>query len=151
MQVKICEHASRDDAASMRRLLQRQARVGIIANTVDVTLPVAPPKDVWLRWPRLQSSRRLRRGAKLSQGADLRQDEVLNGNLLQNFKNDLRAALGDKAQHSGHVQRLRSTGIVGVKAATEESREDKPSVPHSFLHGMASAAQGVTSFWQRLK
>ena len=112
---------------------------------------MSPPKDVWLRWPRLQSSRRLRRGAKLSQDAGVGQEEVLNGSLLQNFKNDLRAALGDKAQHSGPVQRLKSTDKLGVKIGSGGVREDSSFVQHSFVQGIAAAAQGVTSLWQRLK
>jgi len=151
MQVKSCENAEKGDAASIRRLLQRQARVGIIANTAEVSLPVPPPKDVWLRWPRLHSSRRLRRGANQSQNTALAQDRVLSGNLLHDFINDMRGAMCTKDQDSGHVQRLHSAASVEVQAAKADAYEDRSSAQAAFLDGVAAAARGVTSFWQRMK
>jgi hypothetical protein len=42
-----------------RRLALRQARVGIVANPVKVALPPSSPREVWTRWPKLRSARRL--------------------------------------------------------------------------------------------
>lgn len=42
-----------------RRLARRQARVGIVANPVTVALPPGSPREVWTRWPKLRSARRL--------------------------------------------------------------------------------------------
>jgi hypothetical protein len=42
-----------------KRLARRQARVGIVANPVKVALPPCSPREVWTRWPKLRSARRL--------------------------------------------------------------------------------------------
>lgn len=151
VQMKICQHAGNGNAAGMRRLQQRQARVGIIANTVEMDLPAPPPKDVWLRWPRLRSSRRLKHGAKLSQDMVPGHDEILSGELLDNFKNDLRVALGAKRRDSAYDQRLPTAARVDEKVAKSDRYEGNSSEKNSMLAEMAEVAKGVTSFWQRLK
>lgn len=73
-----------------RGLAARQARVGIMANQVDLALPTPPPKDVWTRWPNLQSARRQNRKAAAPSDQKLVQDHVLNGDRLNSFAQKMR-------------------------------------------------------------
>lgn len=70
--------------------VSRQARVGIIANTNEVALPVHAPREIWVRWPKLRSARR-REGQK---GPDvpppLAQDPILSGSALHDFTREIR-------------------------------------------------------------
>lgn len=71
-------------------LAQRQARVGIIANPATVSLPVIPPRDTWVRWPKLRSARR--NGGKVA-GRDpeyLNADPVLSGSALTSLARSFR-------------------------------------------------------------
>lgn len=95
--------ASREE----RRAVQ-QARVGILRNPAEPKLPVAPPRDVWRKWPRLRSARRLQAGkdggpgqqaletATAAQGAVPSPvaitDRVLDGSALDGFARVLRQA-----------------------------------------------------------
>lgn len=77
--------------AQQRRLqrARRQARVGIVANPVEITLPVVPPREVWTRWPRLRSARRGAESRKAA-GDEVSADPVLSGELLRSFADDMR-------------------------------------------------------------
>ena len=67
----------------------RQARVGIVANPVETTLPVFPPREVWSKWPKLRSARR-RSDARTAAGQEVRPDPVLSGEMLRSFAQDMR-------------------------------------------------------------
>lgn len=71
-------------------LARRQARVGIIANPATVSLPVMPPRDTWVRWPSLRSSRRAGRMMPVRDPAQLKADPILSGSALNNFARDIR-------------------------------------------------------------
>lgn len=73
------------------RLAERQARVGIIANTTTVALPTHPPREVWTRWPRLRSHRRQAALNPAEQVRQLQEDAVMSGDLLRDLRRDLRA------------------------------------------------------------
>ena len=69
---------------------RRQARVGIVANPVEITLPVFPPREIWTRWPKLRSARR-RAGTGTGAGLSPRTDPVLSGDRLRSFAEEIRA------------------------------------------------------------
>ena len=71
-------------------LAKRQARVGIVANAVEVTLPSHSPREVWTRWPKLRSARRPGANDRGLGGADRGSDPVLNGDRLKDFAHELR-------------------------------------------------------------
>jgi hypothetical protein len=72
------------------RLADRQARVGIIANLVDVPCPVVPARDVWTRWPNLQSARRKKQRVALRPDQTDMKDAVLSGEMLAVFAKEIR-------------------------------------------------------------
>jgi len=84
------------------RLAERQARVGIVANLVEVRLPTHGPREVWVRWPKLRSARRQGQGVpepvNLAQSAD----PVLNGDRLKDFTLEVRQSEAP-AQSSAQV------------------------------------------------
>lgn len=88
--------------AYAQRVAERQARVGIIANTVDVVMPSAPPREVWTRWPKLRSARRREKARSTVRHDPLTDDPVLNGAALAAFavevRQDFRARLQDGTQ-----------------------------------------------------
>lgn len=86
------------DASPEERRAVQQARVGILRNPVTPKMPSLPPRDVWRKWPRLRSSRRLHgtdSGAAAyatdqhAQGSAISED-VLNGRALDDFARALR-------------------------------------------------------------
>ncbi|TVS01051.1 MAG: hypothetical protein EA407_13130 [Rhodobacteraceae bacterium] len=74
--------------ARRESLLARQARVGIIANTKELDLPVHAPREIWTRWPDLRSARR-RKGAE-QDDPDAGHDPILSGDALRAFVDELR-------------------------------------------------------------
>jgi hypothetical protein len=74
-------------------LAQRQAKVGILANPVPIKLPAHQPRDLLVRWPRLQSRRRLQ--AQMGHVAGFIQDEPETPDL-----SDLRAAWCESGNRS---------------------------------------------------
>ncbi len=46
-------------ASAEERRAAQQARVGILRNPAQPGLPKIAPRDVWRKWPRLRSTRRL--------------------------------------------------------------------------------------------
>lgn len=90
MQQRIDDRAA---ALKEQRLAQKQLRLGIVANHVDVSLPFIPPRDVWTRWPKLQSARRGKRTVALTADQKLAQDCVLNGTMLDAFTREMRSNL----------------------------------------------------------
>ena len=72
---------------SERRAVQ-QARVGILRNPASPDLPRPAPRDVWRKWPRLRSQRRLQalRGSEAANDVD----EILTGERLRAFSRSLR-------------------------------------------------------------
>lgn len=71
------------------RLAERQARVGIIANTTTVALPAHPPREIWTRWPRLRSGRRQGARKPAEHIRQLQDDAVMSGDLLRDLRRDL--------------------------------------------------------------
>lgn len=80
------------DSAALRNasLAKRQARVGIVANAVEVKLPSHSPRDVWTRWPKLRSARRPGANVQGLGRSDKADDPVLNGDRLKEFAYELR-------------------------------------------------------------
>lgn len=75
--------------------MSRQARVGIIANTNAVALPVHPPREIWVRWPKLRSARK-RAGVEGTQAEPpLDVDPILSGAALHDFVREIRAPEAD--------------------------------------------------------
>ncbi len=112
--------AASDPAARRRETLSdRQARVGIIANPAKMVLPYHPPRDVWVRWPRLRSARRAGgSGAPPVSAAD----PILSGTALQSFARDLREGASQTEAGS-------PPGKVGANATAERLRDDLQSQP----------------------
>lgn len=117
-------HPKRDIAA-------RQARVGIIANPKSVAMPRHAPRDIWTRWPRLRSNRRLVQTATDTAQDKPPADLILSGEALQSFARDLRSkdlappdedvprpSLGERATEIMRRNPLRwlALGIVGIAA-----------------------------------
>ncbi|WP_139257475.1 hypothetical protein [Natronohydrobacter thiooxidans] len=71
------------------RLAERQARVGIIANSTVIPLPDHPPREVWTRWPKLRSGRRAGKWKTVHQSRLPQHDAVLSGDMLQELRRDL--------------------------------------------------------------
>jgi hypothetical protein len=90
MQVRVQDNTAELAMLKGRRLADKQARLGIIANDADVTLPFLPPRDVWTRWPKLHSARRQKRATHVSCEQKLAQDCVLNGAMLDAFTREIR-------------------------------------------------------------
>lgn len=88
------KHASLDATprTAQRRtgLAARQARVGIVANAVDIRFPAHSPREVWVRWPKLRSARRMNRDIVATDAAGPEGDPVLNGARLKDFTDELR-------------------------------------------------------------
>ena len=84
-------HCRDRTSPSALRLEARQERLGIIANPVQVNLPVAPPRDVWTRWPKLRSARRRETLREHASERRLAGDPVLNGQKLEAFTSELRS------------------------------------------------------------
>lgn len=72
------------------RLAERQARVGIVANAVEVRLPSHSPREVWVRWPKLRSARRPGQGMAVPENLAQAADPVLNGDRLKDFMLEIR-------------------------------------------------------------
>lgn len=72
------------------RLAERQARVGIVANSVEVRLPAHGPREVWVRWPKLRSKRRQGQGVSGQVNLEQSADPVLNGDRLKDFTLEVR-------------------------------------------------------------
>ena len=104
MQLTVTDDAEKCCANRGRRLVERQVRVGIIANHIDVELPATRPRDVWTRWPKLKSARRKRRTAAASPECKLAQDHVLNGTMLDALTREIRCSLN----HGGLWRRVSS-------------------------------------------
>lgn len=79
------------DAMHLARRSQRQARVGIIANPVEIAKPVVVPREVWSRWPKLRSARRPRREKTEVAMAKDPVDTVLTGDKLRAYADDMRS------------------------------------------------------------
>ncbi len=106
-------------ALAMRRLAERQARVGIIANQVNLALPNPTPRDVWTRWPNLQSARRQKRKTAVSRDQRLAQDHVLNGEKLTAFTKEMRST-AQGGEMSQVELRGAKAGSLGVRASGSE-------------------------------
>jgi hypothetical protein len=90
MQVQV-QNDTEKIRAPKDRLADRQARVGIIANLVDLPCPVPPARDVWTRWPNLQSARRKKQRVAVRPDQTDMEDAVLSGALLAAFAREIRA------------------------------------------------------------
>jgi hypothetical protein len=102
-----------------RRRAHRQARVGIIANPVKVALPPSSPREIWTRWPKLRSARRLealRHGAPEQKQIDAL---GLGEDSLKGFAHELRDRAARHRQRSTAVaqDRLARAGGAGIVAA----------------------------------
>lgn len=91
MQVQVQNYTQKGRVPRDRLLADRQARVGIIANLVDVPCPATPARDVWTRWPNLQSARRQKQLAALRPVQTDMEDAVLSGAMLAAFAKEIRA------------------------------------------------------------
>lgn len=81
------------------RLAERQARVGIIANTSLISLPIQPPREVWTRWPKLRSGRRAGQRPATQSGVPS-QGAMPAGDMLDAFRRDLRRQADDTPVHN---------------------------------------------------
>lgn len=70
--------------------LARQARVGIVANPVELQVKHLPPRESWTKWPRLRSARRIESVHQHSAPNILEQDPILSGAKLDEFIRKLR-------------------------------------------------------------
>lgn len=77
----------RRDAYHRARRAERQARVGIIPNPARIDLPVVVPREVWSRWPKLRSTRRLRK-TRPDQAEPT--DALLSDDMLRAFAEEMR-------------------------------------------------------------
>lgn len=91
-----------------QRLAERQARVGIIANTIDVALPSAPPREVWTRWPKLRSARRRETGRSNARHDPMMDDPVLNGAALDAFALEIRQDVKARPQSAAQAAAISS-------------------------------------------
>ncbi|MGY6697472.1 MAG: hypothetical protein ACXIUW_15795 [Roseinatronobacter sp.] len=92
------EGATDRQVAYAQRLAERQARVGIIANTIEVVMPSAPPREVWTRWPKLRSARRREKARSTARHDPLIDDPILNGAALEAFARDIRQDVTSRVQ-----------------------------------------------------
>ncbi len=82
------------------RRAERRARVGIIANPVELVQPAVIPREVWTRWPKLRSSRRPGREKPGDAVKDHTTDPVLSGESLRSFVAEMRKAQGHRRSTS---------------------------------------------------
>lgn len=78
------------NALHRARALQRQARVGIIPNPVEIAPPPVMPREVWSRWPKLRSARRPRGEKAQAPTPQAAVDPVLSGDKLRAYVDDMR-------------------------------------------------------------
>ncbi len=96
-----------------RNLTERQARVGIVANKTEVGLPMHSPREVWVRWPKLRSARRLeeqRSAAQPETVAKTPADPILSGLRLNEFRDALRSSQAGPAVAADHRSVARGSG-----------------------------------------
>ncbi|MGY6548114.1 MAG: hypothetical protein ACXIU7_03795 [Roseinatronobacter sp.] len=111
--------AAADVAGPRSRRAERQARVGIIANPVEIDLPIHPPREVWSRWPKLRSARRPGAPGAVPTTTE---DRVLSGELLASFAQDLRQPdLNESSQRAAAIN-APSAGAATLKGGAVASR-----------------------------
>jgi hypothetical protein len=94
------------------RLERRQARVGIVANPVKVALPPGSPREVWTRWPKLRSARRLEAMGHAGQGAYRVRELGLDEQCLSGFLQELRDPAPRQPAHGLMPEMLFAKGPV---------------------------------------
>lgn len=72
------------------RRTDRQARVGIIPNPVEIARPAVVPREVWVRWPKLRSARRPGKATRPDPVPKDTRDPVISGDRLRDFVQDMR-------------------------------------------------------------
>ena len=120
-------------------LVQRQARVGIIANPATVSLPVSRPRDTWVRWPDLRSARRIAGGVAGRAPAGPAADPTLNGSALNTLARAFREdcpAIPDDAPRDSDTSEVNERERVYRAVLADMS--DAPSVPDDALKPAAS-------------
>lgn len=104
MQQALGSESGRASRESRELWLERQARVGIIANPKELVLPVHAPREVWTRWPDLRSARRHKAKVALVSQRKKKRDPILSGDALRAFVSELREYEEEQPTVVGNAQ-----------------------------------------------
>ncbi|WP_438654927.1 hypothetical protein [Roseinatronobacter monicus] len=147
MQPEFHLDTGQSSALAMQRLSERQARVGIMANQVDLALPIPAPRDVWTRWPNLQSARRQKQKTAMSFEQRLAQDRVLNGDKLNAYTKEMRGMVQPKKLSHGALSDVTEGALrVGRLGFERPSGVHKRGVYSALRVGVA-VLLGIGGIW----